>query len=240
MIILGLDFETTGREPQTHSIVEVGAVMWETELHTPLRVMSQLVYEPDAVWEPGASEVNHITQDICKSYGKDSQHVLRTLISWYHQSDVVCAHNGNIFDRPFFFAWCHRMGFGEYKDENKVWIDTKTDMDLPEKWTTRKLMYLAAHYGFINPFPHRAVFDVMTMLMILDKQDLNKVMEMAKSATIVVQALVPFEKKDLAKERGYYWRPEQKQWIKSIKAARLEEEQQDSSVAGFKIRLLNP
>jgi DNA polymerase-3 subunit epsilon len=230
MIILGLDMETTGREPTIHSVTEVGAVMWETTLRTPIREIGQLVYDPDAVWEPGVTSVNGITPEICKHYGKDSKKVLQTLISWYQQSDVVCAHNGNIFDRPVFFNWCDRFGFHDYKDENKVWIDTTTDIDIPRGWP-RKLQYLATHLGLHNPFPHRAVFDVMAMLMILDRFDLNRTMELAKSPTVIIQALVSYDQKDWAKDLGYYWRPERKVWIKSVKAARVGEEEASAARA---------
>lgn len=238
MVILGIDFETSGQNPDVHSVVECGMVLWETDLRMPLRVWSHFVYTPNAIWEPGASDSNGgITQEYCRLYGKDSLYVLKTLLSWYGQADVACAHNGAAFDRLMFNAWCDRYGFELNKDENKVWIDTLTDIDVPAKWS-RKLSYLAMHYGIMNPFPHRAFADALTMLMILDKhthgeapkpaksQDINVVMELARSPIITVQAQVPYEQKDEAKFRGYYWRPEPKQWVKHIKACRLEHERE--------------
>lgn len=44
-----------------------------------------------------------------------------------------------------------------------------------------------------------------------------------------------FDTNKLAKERGYHWRPETKQWVKPIKANELEKEQ---SEAKFKVRVL--
>ncbi len=234
MVVLGLDFETSGRDPLIHSVTEVGAVMWDTDTQAPVRLMSYLVYTPDAVWEDGASECSGVTQDLCEAYGKDSESVLKMLISWYAQVDAVCAHNGNEFDRLFWNAWCDRLGYGDCKDENKVWIDTTTDIDLPPGWS-KKLTYLATHYGILNPFPHRAVFDVLTMLLVLGNHDINRVMELAKSPTVLVQALVPFERKDEAKARGYWWEAENKRWVKRMKAVQVEPEGLE---AGFPVKIV--
>ena len=234
MIVMGLDFETSGMDPLVHSVTEVGAAMWDTDLHMPVRLMGYLVYDPAAVWQDGASDCSGVTQELCRRYGKDSESVLRMLATWYGQCDAVCAHNGNSFDRLFWEAWCERLGYGHAKDENKVWIDTMTDTELPPEWS-RKLPYLATHYGFTNPFPHRAVFDVLTMLRILDCQNLNRVMELAKSPSILVQALVPFERKDEAKARGYWWEADNRRWVKRMKAVQAESEQQ---AAGFPVKIL--
>ena len=39
-----------------------------------------------------------------------------------------------------------------------------TDVPYPETIATRKLTYLAADHGIVNPFAHRALFDVITMM----------------------------------------------------------------------------
>src|SRR5208282_1098920 len=114
-------------DPLAHSVTEVGAAMWDTDLRMPVRLMGYIVYDPAAVWQDGASDCSGITQELCQRYGKDSESVLRMLVNWYGQADAVCAHNGNEFDRPFWNAWCERLGYGHAKDENKVWIDTLTD-----------------------------------------------------------------------------------------------------------------
>lgn len=224
MLICGIDFETSGRLPKTHSIVEVGMVLWETELNTPVQQAGFLVYTPNAIWEPGATEKNHITQQMCLDYGKEEKAALHNTIAFYQKAHMMCAHNGNIFDRPFFEAWCQKFGYREVLDDNKTWLDTKIDLPVPDDWS-KKLDYLATHFG-ITPKKrnHRGVSDVETMLDILSQCPLDKVIESAKSPTIIVEALVDFDNNALAKLQGFYWRPAPiKKWIKAIKSYRLKD-----------------
>lgn len=235
MIILGLDFETTAQDPATASVAEVGAILWSTELRKPVRSMGYLVYDRDARWESGATEVNGITQEQCATYGYDNESALKRLIAYYQMANVVCTHNGNIFDRIVYENWCERLGYLDYKNQGKIWIDTKVDIPYPKSITTRKLKHIAAEHGILHNHAHSALEDAKVMLDILNFYDLNVVMESAASPTVTVQALVSYADREKAKTQGYYWRPNEKQWIKAVKASRLAEE---SEQAGFPIRVL--
>ncbi len=234
MLICGLDFETSGRDPGRHSVVEVGAVLWCTELRRPVRSMGYLVYDHDAVWEEGATECNGITQDQCRDYGIEESQSLEQLISYYCMADAVATHNGNIFDRLFYESWCERLLRYEYKDQGKPWIDTKIDLGFPDKWSSR-LKYLAAEHGILHAHAHGALPDATVMLEILDRYDLDKVMESALSPTVIVQAVVSYDDRERAKARGYYWRPAEKRWVKGIKASKVEDE---ARVVGFPIKVI--
>src|ERR1035437_2746561 len=202
MIILGLDFETTGLNIPTVGITEIGMVAWNTELHAPIKLFGTLVDPgPDVIWEPGVEEINNLTPKICADYGMADDKACRYVMSWYGSSDVACAHNGNVFDRPLLETWAKKYGLDA--QPGKVWIDTKADLDTPPRNSTR-LTYMAADNGFLNPFPHRAMFDVMTMFKILDKYNIDEVLEVSKSPTLRVKALVSFDQKDLAKNRGFH------------------------------------
>ena len=50
-----------------------------------------------------------------------------------------------------------------------------------------------------------------------------------------LQALVSYHDKDLAKDRGYHWVPESKQWIISLKAS---DAQVEIAECGFKTQIL--
>ena len=235
IIILGLDFETSGREPKTHSVVEVGAALWCTELRRIIRSTGYLVFDRNTVWEDGASEVNGITDDQCAAFGIESEKALKQLISYYMMAHAVCTYNGTIFDRPFYENWCDRFGYTEYRDQNKIWIDAKVDLPFKkEKWHNLDLTSLAAHHGILHRNAHGALPDANITLELFDMYPLHQVMESAMSPTVIVQAMVSFNEKDKAKARGYYWRPEKKQWIKSIKAYRVQDEvaQAAAGVAG--------
>jgi DNA polymerase III subunit epsilon len=241
MLVCGLDFETSGIEPTKHRVTEVGAVLWYTERSMPLRVEGYLV-DPgdDCQWEKEAVEVSGITPELVKEFGIDSSDALSRLLYMMGCADCVCAHNGERFDRPMFQAWCQREGAGV---PEKLWIDTTTDIyfsaTIP-KDSKKKLAYLAADLGFVNPFPHRAVTDVLTMLRILSNYDIDRVCEMAREPFVQIEAIVSYEEKDLAKARGYGWRipypgARKEKWIRDIKKCFLE---QEIAEAPFKIAIL--
>jgi len=238
MVVGGLDFETSGRDPKVHSVVEAGLVLWDTELRRPVRSEGFLVYDPEAVWEEGAVAVNGITQERCNLYGLPAKDALGRVVGFYQQADVLCAHNGTAFDRPFYENWGERMGRAEPGDQGKVWIDTMVDIPYPKEWSV-KLKYLAAEHGILHYRAHGALSDAMVMLEILDRWLLEQVLESARSPTITVRALVSYDDRDKAKALGYHWRPIERWWVKPVKAFRLEDEEAEAVKAGFAIRQVN-
>ena len=229
----------------TIGVTEVGLVVWDTTLRAPIKLFGAVVDPgPTAIWEPGVEKINNLTPTICTNYGMADDKALKYVLSWYGSADVACAHNGNVFDRPVLDTWAAKYGLDSQK--SKIWIDTKCDIEISPRDSTR-LVYMAADNGFLNPFPHRAMFDVMTMLKILDKQDIDKVMEMAASPTVTVKALVSFDNNQLAKNRGFHseWyrnadgsKGKFKHWSMSIKQIKLEQEREACRVAGFDIMVI--
>ena len=47
MLLLGLDFETTGLDPAVHSICEVGAQLWDVDERRAIQSMGYLVKVSD-------------------------------------------------------------------------------------------------------------------------------------------------------------------------------------------------
>lgn len=220
-------------------------VVWDTTLRAPIKLFGTLVDPgPQAIWEPGVEKINNLSPAICSKYGMPDDKALRYVLSWYGSSDVACAHNGTVFDRPLLDVWAERYGLDSQK--SKVWIDTKTDIETKQGNATR-LVYMAADHGFLNPFPHRAMFDVMTMFKILDKQDIDKVMEMAASPSVTVKSLQAFEQNNLARNRGFHpqydigadgGKGKFKYWSMSVKECKLEKEREACRSAGFEIEVI--
>ena len=94
----------------------------------------------------------------------------------------------------------------------------------PPAITTRKLTHLAAEHGFLNPFPHRAVSDVLTMLKVLSHYDIAPVLESARQPSFTVKACVSYDDREKAKARGYRWDAARKIWTKIVKGHRLNDE----------------
>jgi len=248
MLICGIDFETTGLNIPTIGVTEVGMVLWCTELNAPIKLFGTLVdLASYAVWEPGVEKINNLTPQVCSQFGMEDERALKSVLSWYGNADIACAHNGNSFDKPLLEAWAARYGLDAQK--SKLWIDTRADIERSPRDSSR-LGYMAADHGFINPFPHRAMFDVMTMLTILmapdvskapPKYDLNTIQEIAKSPFRIVKALVSFDQNQLAKARGYhafYENGKFVRWELEVKECNLEKEREAARATGFEIEVI--
>jgi len=129
------------------------------------------------------------------------------------KSDYAMAHNAE-FDKGFYYA---ALDHHRYERPPILFLDTKMDIKFPEKITTRNLRHLASEHEFLNPFSHRAVFDVLTMLRVAGRYDLDTIIARAKEPTVFVRAMVTFDDKEKAKARGYYWCAPQKIWWRSFK-----------------------
>lgn len=231
MLLLGLDLETSGLDPEKDRVLEIGLAHWDVERRRAVRQMDALVKPeieiPEERWRE-LEPIHGIRREDVEKYGRESSEAIRIINQWGANADFVVAHNGTSFDKKFIDAWGKRE-WG-IPIQGWRWIDTR--LDVPEP-LTGSLVCIAAKNGFLNPFPHQALSDVLTMLRILDGFDIPKVIERAKIPNVLVAALgLPFERKDEAKNRGYYWAPELKQWRKAMKACDVEKERAE---CGFRI-----
>ena len=229
MLLLGIDLETTGLDTTQCEIIEIGAVLWDTERQAPVVVQNDLIFWEDLELSEEIIQITGITKaDL--SFGVEIPIALDRLAELMKQADYAVAHNGTTFDYPILMR-----DFGEHDINFPMipWIDTRLDVDFPTK--TRRLVHLAAEHGFANPFAHRAFADVLTMLKILSMYDIEKVIDNSKQPLLEVQAVcakpweqnnVPEGQKDTdkAKARGYYWNPTRKIWSKNIRKSELEAE----------------
>lgn len=236
MKLIGIDFETNGPEPTVCDITEIAWVLYDTHFgEVPVVSYCALncnVQEMD----PVAEKITGISVKRCKEYGVPRdviKEVLRTAIDKY-QPDYMVAHNAHGFDRIILerLVTC-----------TVPWIDTMEDLpsETYERLGTRTLEYMAAKSGFLNPFPHAALPDVMTMMKILFADDLMEVIERSKIPTVTIMADVTFQQKDLAKARGYYWenirgKKYPKKWVKRMKKDEVEVEK---SEAPFNVAIID-
>lgn len=228
--ILGLDFETTGLDLENDRVTEVGLVLWDLATKQPVQILGFLVNTPKEITDE-ITKLTGITRSTLDAFGWDESLSFKTLLRAVQKTDYVVAHNGNDFDKVLLLNWAKRESV-EVPD--KLWIDTKSDLPEEAYQKSASLKYMACDHGFLYD-AHRAVSDVLAMLRILGLYDVPYVIERAKQPTIRVQALVSFDTNKLAKDRGYHWKPDSKQWIKPIKADMLEREK---SEAKFQIRVL--
>jgi len=234
MLVLGLDLETTTFDQDLLRITEVGAILYDTDLKCPIEVQADLVYEPDISlpMDPFVVGLTGITDNMIKDYGKSPEDVLKTFHKLYNRAEYVVAHNGNEFDRPamgnFINRYIGNIELAGYEFKPKHWIDTMIDLPYGEYINTRKLEDLTGRHGFLNPFPHRAFTDVMSMLRIMSEYDFNEVVKISHSPTIVFQANVDYHSRDVAKAAKFRWDGGKRKWLFKMKKCFLDQDKYEA------------
>lgn len=222
-LLLGIDIETTGLEIGKDSVTEIGWAVWDTEKRALCSLHSHFVtLPPGVVYSKELAVLTGFDADILDRYGKPLSTVLSLL--GVEQFDYFCAHNGLRFDKPFLQAVCESGGMAKMFFDTRPWIDTKIDLPLTYKPKSTALVYMAADHGFLNPFPHRALFDCLTMFKVLSQYDIDKVIQSAMSPMVRLVAKVSYDGRQLAKDAGFFWDAEKKTWFiecRGIKSAEI-------------------
>ncbi|MCB0349423.1 MAG: hypothetical protein KDD37_11355, partial [Bdellovibrionales bacterium] len=71
MLVLGLDLETSGLNPKTDKIIEIGVVLWCTASHRPIQVYSDLIAWPDLTVSEEVTQITGITTEDTAKFGVD-------------------------------------------------------------------------------------------------------------------------------------------------------------------------
>ncbi|NTS77300.1 3'-5' exonuclease [Catenovulum sp. SM1970] len=213
MYVLGLDLETTGLDIKTNRIIEIGAVVWDTESNTAVTLSNELINISPEKLTPNIIDLTGIKDNQLQQFGVNEKLALQNLVSLAKQCVYVVAHNGNNFDKPVLTRALKRHGLSL----DKPWIDTVHDIPYPGTIKTRKLSYLAAEHHYLNTMPHRAVFDVLTMLNICSHYNWSEILKTAATPTYKVIAKVSYDDRHKAKKAGFRWDKASSSWVKNIK-----------------------
>lgn len=216
MILLSLDFETTGLSPENDRVIEVGSILYSTGQKKCLESSGFLV-KTDVPISKEIAELTNIHPAAVTKFGFESKDGLDNVIGMMEMSEAIVGQNVIRFDKKVLEAWAHREGASI---PEKLWIDTRTDLPVEGKGLT----YQAADHGFLNLFPHSALADCQTVLKLVSMYDINVIVERAKSPTIVLVGKQDRSDNDLAKKRKFRWNPDYKLWWKTIKTLDYEKE----------------
>lgn len=230
MLIAFFDFETTGNDPAQDRITEVGALLYTTTFNRVV-MAEQFLVEGDLAITPKITGITKINKPMIDKFGLTSADGLARLQNYFDMAEAVAGMNIFEFDLPIYRNWCTREG---EEPIEKLVIDVRTDLPNTE---SKKLGYMAADAGFLNPFPHAALPDAWTALRLVEGHDIEKVLERAKSPRVTLKAHVTFDTNYLAKERKYGWHPGRKVWYKVVKELDVEQESKDCS---FDISRIEP
>ncbi len=221
--IIILDTETTGINPNSDKIIELGMVA--IEYHPKLREVFKIetfdeLEDPLFPIPPESTKVHGITDEMVagKKISDDA------VLSFIKGAPLIIAHNAK-FDRVFIEK---RFPFFE----NVAWGCSFTQIDwAAESIGSGKLDYIAYSFGF-HFDGHRASNDCHALLEILLKElpvskdmALRELIRNIRKNGIKISALNSrFEKKDTLKQRGYFWNAVSKVWANEVSEEELEDE----------------
>jgi DNA polymerase-3 subunit epsilon len=201
MLISILDLETTGLDPGTDEVIEVGAVLYCTKHRAIVQQVSTLF----AVQENQAQDVNGISVELSKQVVRAdlSVDVIDCMIT---ESAYIVAFNSD-FDESF--ASCLEL-------TDRPWSDAAA-IRYPKPSNSRSLIALCVAHGIPVVSAHRALDDCRLLAALLGTvPDLDTEIVRAARPRVLVQALVDYGDRQLAKDHGFRWDGAQKMWLKKM------------------------
>ena len=221
-LILGYDTESTGLDTTGDYILEVAAIIYDTERKQPVDFYSSFILWPSRPKiSSEAQEIHHISAEIIEEWGSSSEEVFAQIMRRTEKCDWVVGHNVLAYDKPITetaILRCHDdRDYLKKRFYDLKWMDTMVDLPYPKHITTRSLRYLALEHGYIANNSHRAISDVLACLHLVSCYDYSLVQEIASTPLIEICANVSYTDRDKAKTQGFRWRPETKQWVKTIR-----------------------
>ncbi len=163
MILLSLDFETTGIDPANDRVIEVGAALWSTGQHRVLESAGFLV-KSDVPISQEITTLTGIHPAAVDRFGYDSHAALENILAMMELAESFLGQNIVRFDHKVLLNWMVREGVPAAmieKVRQRLVIDTYTDLPGQEG---RKLQYMLvdAPRPSINPFQHAALTDALS------------------------------------------------------------------------------
>lgn len=165
-------------------------------------------------------------------HGRSYEYMMKAFLTYVGGADYWMAWNGAMYDEKMLRAEARRQGI---PFPEKTLIDPVTDIDWPEDQKTRAQIHTAAEHGILNPFPHRALPDVLTMMQVVSRYDPAQMVTWAKSPVVWLDANVSIGDKEKAKECQYRWNQDEfpKRWTKKVKECNVGREMESAKKLGF-------
>jgi len=240
MPVIGyIDLETTGLDFEKDQITEIGFVRKDWGSRKPLSMQHRYLFDPeyDVYQEVPEfiTELTGITSELLKKCGNHPATTLIALSLAMNECDFIMAHNGECFDKPMLIA---KMRQYSVEPASTPWLDSQHDIDWP--YSSRRLVHLCTDAGFLNPFPHDALSDVLSMVKLVEWaegkhfENFDALVEYSRQPWIYLKAHVSYNDRDQAKALRYQWEKIDtkifsKTWVKKVKESRIEKEKEEAS-----------
>lgn len=195
-VLLILDTETTGLDPDHGQCIELGAVLFHVATRA---VLSQVSFLMPARRNP-AQHVNGIAAEVTQ-LSQPWQAGLACFEAMLAAADAVLAHNA-AFDRQWF-------GLAPLPPIEKPWICSMEDICWPAERhlrATPSVRDLALAYGVPVWAAHRALTDCIYLVQVFERcPDLELLLAAALEPRQLFRAQLSYAERHRAKEAGFRW-----------------------------------
>lgn len=220
MKFLHLDVETTGLEPETDEITELGCALFDTTAHTFLGAYGGL-RDPQQKIPALIQEMTGITPEMVAGRTLNDG-LIREMAT---EADYIVAHRAK-FDMGFVYRYFVRQAEGEERVAMRSlfgpnnWLCSLFLVDwdkILKDNTSKRQKYLSVDKQIpIMPYAHRALFDAL-MNTKLCEEHYQEMIDKATADWIRLSVDgVPYQEKDKVKQLGYRWSPPYKVWYKDV------------------------
>lgn len=158
-ILAAIDTETTGLNPATDRLLEVGAVRFSKD--GVIDTFNQLI-NPGCSIPYNATRINHITEDMVQTCPTEKE-ILPDLVKFVSNS-ILVAHNAN-FDLKFINTALVRCGHKSLS--NRVEDTVKISRSIFPSLESHRLQFLAQHFNIDPGNAHRAQDDARVCMELL-------------------------------------------------------------------------
>ena len=195
-LLLILDTETTGLDPQRDQCIEVGAVLFDVAHRAVLSQVSFLLPCDDNPARP----VNGIDPAVTRQPQPWPQ-ALQCFEAMLAAADLVVAHNA-AFDRQWF-------GLGPLPAITKPWLCSMEDLRWPADKRLRSnpsVRDLALAYGVPVWAAHRALTDCLYIAQVFERcPELEQLLQAGLEPRRLYRARLSYEERHKAREAGFRW-----------------------------------
>lgn len=213
-----LDTETTGIDSLAHKTIEVAVMLFDLKHAQPVASFASLI-KTDA--ENEAESVNGIPGAMLPE-AQEADLVWRAVKWIIGPAGVIIAHNA-----PFDQQFC--------PDLEKPWACSENDFKWPGRARGGNLAGLALSLGLGVASAHRAMADIDILARILTRlaeqgHDLEALVKHAMRPKKKFAAVLPYERRQEAKDAGFRWDAPSKQWLRTMPP-------EDTKELGFKVKV---